>query len=166
MMNLDKSPKTTPTVYTLITSKVFGLLKWSSTDSHGKSDVANNLRQYDAVPVGVTGTYDPAADEIFCTFQQTLRHNRRRFLVPQSQDSETELDEISGVGSVSTGWKRKNRGSRKDSNGDGSSLDKKASGNGECEAEEDDVSTESFYVLLLVFTSTALSLWAAYLVLT
>lgn len=175
---LDQSPDGSSTSSSSSSSSSPPLSSPLSSFSHALSDVLrashrrlltpralDNLTQYDALPVGAAGAYDPAADEIDYTCHQHGRHNRRRLLYQQLLGpGEEALDEVGRTAANPAGSRRKNhiRGLPSATNGVADLADP----DGDVGSEEGELSTDTLYLFLLVFASSAFSMWAAYLALT
>lgn len=164
----ESSTDTTPSTYSPLTKKASGYHSASYTVPQAAASYTktNSKTQYDALPVGTLGTYDPAADEIDYSFYQNARPNRRRLLYSRAPDPDQE-DDRGGDPSVPNGGggRRKNRG-KKDS-----ALRSRSGSRDLADASEDglldeaELSTETLYVMLLVLASTAVTMLAAYLIL-
>ena len=130
---------------------------------------AGTKSQYDALPVGTLGTYDPAADEIDYSFYQNARPNRRRLLYSRSPD--VDQDEDRAGDAPVAGGRRKHRGRRdwalrgRSGPGVGAGGVDLADGTEEAMMDDAELSTETLYVMLLVLASTAVTMLAAYLIL-
>ncbi|XP_076455650.1 uncharacterized protein LOC143290211 [Babylonia areolata] len=182
----------TPTTYSPLTRKTSGLLHHhqdsysppqqvadactTSPYSQKKKDSKNSSSQYDALPIGTLGTYDPAADEIDYSFYQNARPNRRRLLYCRSLEADAAAEEEprSGDGGpvVNGNGRRKHRGRKEmgwarggGGGGAGGSGSEAADMAEDSLMEEAELSTETLYVMLLVLASTAVTMLAAYLIL-
>ncbi|XP_070174551.1 uncharacterized protein [Littorina saxatilis] len=160
----------TPSTYSPLTRKPSGHHSAHYSVPHVAASCytkSTSKTQYDALPVGTLGTYDPAADEIDYSFYQNARPNRRRLLYSRAPDPDPE-DERLGDSIVSTngggGGRRKNRG-RKDSAVRSRSNSELADPAEDNLIDEAELSTETLYVMLLVLASTAVTMLAAYLIL-
>ena len=162
----ESSTDSTPSTYSPLTKKQSGYHSASYTVPQVAASYTktNSKTQYDALPVGTLGTYDPAADEIDYSFYQNARPNRRRLLYSRAPDPDQE-DDKGGDSLVSNGGgRRKNRG-KKDSALRSRSGSELADAVDENLLDEAELSTETLYVMLLVLASTAVTMLAAYLIL-
>ncbi|KAL8603275.1 hypothetical protein ACOMHN_017390 [Nucella lapillus] len=174
----ESSNDSAPSTYSPLTRKPSGphSASYRSPQADATSYTFNNHSQYDAVPIGTLGTYDPAAEEIDYSFYQNVRPNRRRLLYCRPPEPDTEEERSADIPAVSANGRRKNRakrevGTRNGSGGGGVGVGG-GGGGGEISdmsedglMEEAELSTETLYVMLLVLASTAVTMLAAYLIL-
>lgn len=162
----ESSTDSTPSTYSPLTRKQSGYhsASYSVPQAAASYTKTNSKSQYDALPVGTLGTYDPAADEIDYSFYQNARPNRRRLLYSRAPDPDQEEDKGGDSAVSSPAGRRKNRG-KKDSGLRSRSGSELADTGDDSLIDEAELSTETLYVMLLVLASTAVTMLAAYLIL-